>query len=146
MSKNSFTLACWFIVALGRATMIAEPNNTEECREWEGSLPCNLLTYQSLVDPATLPIVPLAVAMHIVRYSNGSGGFEGNLASIINTFNAKFVSTGLTFFQVSLDYVNSDYFASQDPPYSSAKEDELSGLYNIAGAVNVYFVPKYSGS
>ncbi|MFN0157030.1 MAG: M43 family zinc metalloprotease [Bacteroidota bacterium] len=137
----AFLVLSTMLIICSRAAFAQE--SIEECVEFDGDLPCGLLVYPTLVDPASLPVAPVAVAIHIVRYGNGSGGFQGSLSTIINTFNSKFAGARLNFFQVSLDYIDSDYFASQNPPYTAAKEDELSAAYNVENTVNIYFIRDY---
>ncbi len=80
MKKNLLALTFCVIVLLTSPNNVWGQGGNQQCTEWEGEFPCNLLTYLTLVDPATLPIAHVAVSIHIVRYTDSSGGFTGDLA------------------------------------------------------------------
>ncbi|MCZ6776582.1 MAG: hypothetical protein O7D34_09010 [Ignavibacteria bacterium] len=94
MNKHKSVVLLSFILLFASVNNISAQESIEECVQWEGELPCNLLTYQTLVDPATLPIAPVAVAMHIVRYDDDSATWNGTDESIASgVYFARFTVT-----------------------------------------------------
>jgi hypothetical protein len=132
------------IAASFALTFLAATNSfaqENDCASTYSTLPCDLLRYSTLVDPSTLPTVRIPVVMHIVRRSDGSGGFRGNLQTIEQTLTDKFVDAGMEFFIQSIQTHDNSSFS--DPPWDNLKEDALCATYNVPGVVNMYFVPDY---
>jgi hypothetical protein len=86
--------------------------------------------------------VPIRVAVHIVRYSNGRGGIsDGQIESALNTLNAAFDPTLMLFNEFSRDYIDDDRYATIDQP---GEEDVLREINVVGSSVNLYFVPECS--
>jgi len=79
------------------------------------------------------------VTIHIVRYSNGTGGIPLNrITDSINDLNTHVASTGLEFFQHgSIIYLDSDEYAE----CTSDEANALRQIDPVAGSVNIWFVP-----
>jgi len=81
-------------------------------------------------------------AMHIVRRSNGTGGFTApQLDSIIDTTNVYYEQLDVSIFQmVPADYIDNDlFFYNMDDPNNY---DLLRTTNVVSGAINIYFVPE----
>ncbi len=83
---------------------------------------------------------PLRLAIHIVRYSDGSGGIlQSNIQQKINELNIFMAQALFEFYVYKTDYIDSDYFANIT---DDAKANELRLVNVIEDCINVYFVPK----
>jgi hypothetical protein len=81
----------------------------------------------------------LPLTIHIVRRSNGTGGFTlDQLAIAMRDLNQMWQPVGVQFFQYGpVDYINSDYYFSI--PNSEARRDELRMVNPVPNTINVYF-------
>ena len=79
------------------------------------------------------------VTIHIVRYSDGTGGIPlDRITDSINDLNTHVASTGLEFFQHgSIIYLDSDEYAE----CTSGEANALRQIDPVAGSVNIWFVP-----
>jgi hypothetical protein len=82
------------------------------------------------------------ITVHIVRYSNGTGGLpESRVITAIGDLNAHVVQTGLVFFQNSVtNFIDSDQFAEIE---DSTEFYALIQTDDVPGTVNIYFVPSH---
>ena len=82
------------------------------------------------------------ITVHIVRYSNGTGGLpESRVSTAISDLNAHVVQTGLLFFQNSAtNFIDSDQFADIE---NGTEFYSLIQTDNVPGTVNIYFVPSH---
>jgi hypothetical protein len=88
---------CWSTLARGQES---------DCLMQYDYLPCELLRY-SYVQPGIQVAIP--VAMHIVRYEDHTGGFDGDLDAIVDTLNMRFVDANMEFFLYSADIIESNF-------------------------------------
>ncbi len=79
--------------------------------------------------------------IHIVRYSNGSGGIpEERIATAIETLNDSVAETGLVFVQFGdILYLNSSLYAT----CTSGEVDALRQINPVDESLNIYFVPEF---
>ena len=83
---------------------------------------------------------PLRLAIHIVRYSNGTGGIPQPILTEKLDSLYSIMSQALFEFSVyKTDYIDSDYFANINT-YEKANELRLANA--IDGCINIYFVPQ----
>jgi len=89
------------------------------------------------VQPRYTLDVPLAI--HIVRESDGSGGYDPNdLPTILSEANSYWLPTGMQFFQTgSVDFIDDDDFYFNIDTLGEI--NELRQTNPVANAVNVYF-------
>lgn len=81
----------------------------------------------------------IRVAIHIVRYSDGSGGVSpGDIQIGLNEANEQFASARLVFIPIYLDYINNSTYADIA---NDTEGDALRQINVVAGALNIYFVP-----
>jgi hypothetical protein len=83
------------------------------------------------------------LTIHIVRYSNGTGGIpESRIATAISDLNMHVASTGLVFFQhVNTIYLDSDQYAD----CTSEESYALRAINPVPNSLNVWFVPNFIG-
>ena len=82
---------------------------------------------------------PIRLAVHIVRYSNGSGGITPTeLEYKITQLNYYMAQAMFSFYKFSEDYIDNDYFAYID---TYQKANQLRTINYKPGCINVYFVP-----
>ena len=89
-----------------------------------------------------VPLAWVPMSIHIVRYTDGSGGIaQSVIDEAISDLNSHIESTGLVFFQPGLStYIDSDEIAD----FSLEDVELLLSLSNpVSGSVNVWFVPEY---
>lgn len=81
------------------------------------------------------------LSIHIVRYSNGSGGIpESRVATAISDLNAHAAATNLVFFQYGdTIYFDSDQYAN----CSGSEANALRQIDSVDGSVNIWFVPDF---
>ena len=79
--------------------------------------------------------------IHIVRYSNGTGGIlPVHVATAISDLNDHVASTGLIFFQHgAINYFDSDQYAN----CTIGESYSLRLIDEVDGALNVWFVPNF---
>ncbi|MFN0135579.1 MAG: M43 family zinc metalloprotease [Phycisphaerae bacterium] len=78
------------------------------------------------------------VAIHVVRYSDGSGEVSRTDIQIgLHQANAEFASSRIVFIPIHVDYIDSDQYAD----LQNAEGESLRQLNVVAGALNVYYVP-----
>ncbi len=78
------------------------------------------------------------VAIHIVRYSNGTGGISPAEIQIgLDQANDEFANSEIVFIPIHRDFIDSDTYATLTEP----EGDLLRGVNVVAGALNIYFVP-----
>lgn len=78
----------------------------------------------------------LAIAAHIIRQDNGSGGLsEQDLNDAISNVNNYYSNAGLSFFILAINYIdNSQYF-----DFVTADEAQMTGTHNFENTINIYF-------
>ncbi|MBL1212732.1 MAG: hypothetical protein HND52_05150 [Ignavibacteriae bacterium] len=82
---------------------------------------------------------PLRLAIHIVRYSNGSGGIsQAELDQKVAGLNSDFQQAFFEFYVYKIDYIDNDNFASIT---DMEEANSLREINHINGCINVYFVP-----
>jgi len=83
------------------------------------------------------------LTIHIVRYSNGTGGIPpSRVATAISDLNDHVASTGLVFFQhVNTIYLDSDQYAD----CTSEESYALRAINPVPNSLNVWFVPNFIG-
>ncbi len=80
----------------------------------------------------------IRVAIHIVRYSDGSGGISLSDIQIgLNEANDEFANARLAFIPIYRDFINNSTYADLTEP----EDDSLRQVNVVAGALNIYFVP-----
>ena len=79
------------------------------------------------------------ITVHIVRYSNGTGGIPiSRITNSINDLNTHVASTGLEFFiHGDIIYLDSDEYAE----CTSGESDALRQINPVTGSANIWFVP-----
>lgn len=83
---------------------------------------------------------PLRLAIHVVRYSDGTGGIsQSNLDQKIADLNYFFEQALIEFYIFKVDYIDDDQYAS----INFDEADELRTINEIASSINVYFVPLF---
>ncbi len=88
--KFSFLVA--LLVAIG--FQMAEAQYSVCGNPTLGSTPCDIIKGTvPYVNATQRPLVDIGVAIHIVRYSDGSGGWEGDPQPAMNAVNAFFSPT-----------------------------------------------------
>jgi hypothetical protein len=98
------------------------------------------------------PTTPFCVNVryHIVRQSNGTGGFNASqLDCITENLNKAYDDHNIHFVSLGYDYIdNTTYYSIDDNPNSSAEFDALTQINNDPYAINIYFVDNapYAGS
>lgn len=91
----------------------------------------------------TLNSICVNVYFHIVRESNGSGGFSSNqLDNVTNILNSAFNAHNLYLNNtLGFDYINnSTYYNIDDTGNSTNEFDALVQINNIPNAINIYIV------
>jgi hypothetical protein len=88
--------------------------------------------------------VQLPLKVHIVRYSDGSGGLKHNeLFDEIQALNRHYAAAGVQFFLCDQpQYIDDDYFADM----GGTQRQEITAQYDQNGAINIYFVPRLLAS
>jgi hypothetical protein len=83
------------------------------------------------------------IAAHIVQTSAGTGGLSmSRLEQAMLDANAYFANTGISFYLLSVDYIDDDdYYYNVD---TNAEIDALKGENVVADAINIYFTPNLS--
>lgn len=82
---------------------------------------------------------PLRLAVHIVRYSDGSGGIsQSDLEQKIIDLNLFMAQAQFKFYVYRIDYINSDNYANIN---NINKADQLRLINVIENCINIYFVP-----
>lgn len=80
----------------------------------------------------------IPLAFHVVRNSFGTGGYTGNTFSLVNSVNAAFAGSGLTFCEQGVvDYVDNTLLQTVN---ELVEADQLRGLNVVPHAINVYIV------
>jgi len=89
-------------------------------------------------DPPTPPYY-VALAAHIVRASNGTGGLPlARYEQAVADANAHFAPSGIVFYtKGDIDYIDSDFY--YDHVDTIAEIDDLRTQNLVANAINVYF-------
>ncbi len=79
------------------------------------------------------------ITVHIVRYSNGTGGIPiSRITNSINDLNTHVASTGLEFFiHGDIIYLDSDEYAE----CTSGEANALRQINPVTGSANIWFVP-----
>jgi hypothetical protein len=133
-----------FLLALCLFTFTVD-SFTQEISECGVTIPAGITPEQvqsndlSLFESTTT--YNLRLAIHIVRYNNGSDGItEVNLVQKKDALNDFMQQADLQFYEYTRDTIDSDYFAN----LNENKIDELFSLYYIDGCINIYFVPVFS--
>jgi hypothetical protein len=96
-----------------------------------------------LLDPRGVDTQFVKLTIHIVRYSDGTGGIpESRISTAISDLNNHVASTGLVFFQhVNTIYLDSDQYADCTSDESYA----LRAINPVSSSVNIWFVPNFIG-
>ncbi len=82
--------------------------------------------------------VCIDVQFHIVRRSNGTGGFNAfQVGNIINELDQEFGPQGIFFSNVGTNFINSDAFFNID---NDNEANQLANANNVNGAINYYIV------
>ncbi|MFN3848193.1 MAG: GEVED domain-containing protein [Spirosomataceae bacterium] len=92
----------------------------------------------------TNKIINIAVKPHIVRKSDGSGGFDtSTLNAVFDTLNKQYIGAGIQFFISgnTPNYIDNDKYFIFD---SDAHEGELTARYDVRNAINLYFVSEFA--
>jgi hypothetical protein len=83
---------------------------------------------------------PLRLAIHIVRYSNGSGGIlQGDLDQKIEDLNSYMAQALFEFYSFTTDYINSDQYANIE---NMTEANNLRSINSLDCCINIYFVPQ----
>ncbi len=83
---------------------------------------------------------PLRLAVHVVRYSNGSDGIlQNELNQKIQYLENLFEQALFDFYVFHIDYINSDTYSNIQ---NKQEADELRMIKRINGCINIYFVPE----
>lgn len=86
-------------------------------------------------------VINLRLALHIIRKSDGSQGIDPALINqMLQKLNELFTPVMFNFYVYSIDTLNSDYYANILTS-DTMKMNNLKRLKNIAGCINVYFIP-----
>lgn len=90
------------------------------------------------------------VKFHIVRESDGSGGFDSQqIQNLINYINTFYNPHSINVTSIGFDYINnSTLFNIDDTAFNSSEFDQLVKLNNVPNAINFYIVNSavsYSG-
>jgi hypothetical protein len=96
-----------------------------------------------LLDPRGVETQFVKLTIHIVRYSDGTGGIpESRISTAISDLNNHVASTGLVFFRhVNTIYLDSDQYAD----CTSAESYALRAIDPVSSSVNIWFVPNFIG-
>jgi len=88
--------------------------------------------------------VDIPVAYHIIRQSNGTGGFSTfDLNASHDSANVLFAQLDVAIYQYSVDYIDDDdFYFGTDTQFMI---DSLRRVNVVPEAVNIYFVPSISG-
>lgn len=92
-------------------------------------------------DVSAAPSECIALTIHIVRKSDGSGGLTlAELENAMNDLNAQYQNVPMRFFQNgSVDYIDDDnYYLNTN---NGSMWNALRQVNSVANTVNVYFVP-----
>ena len=83
--------------------------------------------------------VGIPLAIHVVRYSDGTGGLDKDrVGQAVADTNANYASVKMSFFMDGgIHYINSDKYYSID---NMGEADTLRNTYNIPNRLNIYFV------
>ena len=125
--RGCATIASPEAIALTRAMM--EDGRWDQARRF--------LDPQRGEDP---PAAFFAITVHVVRFSNGSGGIPLEwVETAIDNLNGHVASTGLTFFQEGPTlYLDDDTFAT----FEQSEFCDLVSQNRVPDTMNVYFVPE----
>ncbi|MCH7772528.1 MAG: hypothetical protein IIA49_16180, partial [Bacteroidetes bacterium] len=86
---------------------------------------------------------PLRLAIHVVQYSDGTGGIsQNNLDQKIIDLRYFFEQALFEFYIFKVDSIDNDQYASID---NFDEADELRTINEVASCINVYFVPLFPG-
>jgi hypothetical protein len=89
------------------------------------------------------------IKFHIVRQSDGSGGFDSSqLVSAINLLNQFYLNHNINFSNSGFDYINNSTLNNIGETESTSKLNQLSALNNTANSLDIYIVDTayYNGS
>ncbi|MCF3109575.1 hypothetical protein LL912_12410 [Niabella sp. CC-SYL272] len=93
----------------------------------------------------TVPAYCINVSIHIVRETNGTGGFNGAFADdIIQNLNDAYNYRRIYFYKASVDYIDNSTYYSLDVNTATNEFPGLIGINNNANALNLYLVSSIS--
>ncbi len=134
----TFLLCCLTIIAstganaqIECATIVPKGRTLKEAAPYGD--PSQLTGYSSI---EALKHVNLAV--HVVRYSNGTGGISSNdITTSVSQLNTAYSSVPVAFSVASTDYINNDTYANLN---LDGNYTQLFQVNRVNGALNVYYV------
>ncbi|MEE9443764.1 MAG: M43 family zinc metalloprotease [candidate division Zixibacteria bacterium] len=89
---------------------------------------------------STTTHIEIPIAYHIVRRSDGTGGFSlTDLTASTDSANVLFAPLNVSIYQYSLDYIDDDVFF-----FDGHRYDELRSVNVVPEAVNIYYLPDES--
>ncbi|HQI42282.1 MAG: hypothetical protein B6D44_08780 [Ignavibacteriales bacterium UTCHB2] len=107
--------------------------------------PLTLQKAPNYVNLSTVDWADIAVAIHIIRYSDGSGGFNPKqVLTIISNLDSAYSGAKMRFFLHTLNFIDDDQYAiiiSGDEV-----EDQLANENNVGNAINIYVAENYGAN
>ncbi len=91
--------------------------------------------------------VSIKTVIHIVRYSDGTGGISETTVNLaLDTLNKFFQSTKIKFIRFAIHYINNNTYANLNVPetFCTSAPIDMFTLNNVTDALNIYFVPHMS--
>lgn len=86
---------------------------------------------------------PLRLAIHLVKYSDGSGGLsETELNAKISALNFYFEQAMFQFYIFHTDEILNDNYAIIEDTDDLTEANALREINNLSGCINIYFVPQ----